>query len=211
MAVGIVVVPIVLGLPVLSAQKGGYSLVQGLFIPTYVPNVAVIGTACSNLLLLVGVLGLLAGLVWPALSVWTGGISRTRVVLAYGALITLGIFCRIETAALVRYVFARDNRAVKALYAEVHAGTTIGQLKALAARYSPDIRIRYSSLSSYDMLRAENDRHDPCTVEYSSPGRYSGTRLVAEVSECGGKPGARLARIYLVDHKKKVGQKGGGI
>lgn len=52
---------LVLGLPLASAHFGGYSVVQGLFYPRAVPNVAVVGNRLSIALYLPGALGLLGG------------------------------------------------------------------------------------------------------------------------------------------------------
>lgn len=61
------------GVPWLSAHVGGYSAVHDRFYPAEVPNTALLGSMFSNLMLVVGIAGLLSALIWSHAASWGAG------------------------------------------------------------------------------------------------------------------------------------------
>ncbi|WEN16262.1 hypothetical protein PY254_06230 [Rhodanobacter sp. AS-Z3] len=206
--IAIVLAVLVLALPVLATLAGGYAWVDGLFYRSRVPVAAITGTRLSNGLLILGVLGLLAGLIWPRLALWVGLATRLRVLAWYGAVIALGVACRVETIALMKSMHAREDQAVRTLYEKAAPSMSVASVQALAATLNPDIETRYSTLANYDrILEVERARYAECVIELSAPERYAGTRLVAEVSRCGVHADADTRRLYLVERKHQVAAK----
>ncbi|AND70913.1 hypothetical protein ATSB10_34590 [Dyella thiooxydans] len=195
------------GLPWLSARVGGYTVMHGPFYPAWVPNVAVLGTALSHVALALGGVGLLCALVWRSSASWGGRAAPGWVLLTYAGLLVSGVVVRLETTVLTRMVHARDDQRVRQLYEAVRSGMTVAELAKLAQTFSQDIRPQYIRFpdARYAMLEPPPGA-TACGVEFSVPGRFSGTRMIAEVTACGVAPDASVLRAHLIDHKRQVAE-----
>lgn len=110
-----------------------------------------------------------------------------------------------ETSALTKMVYARDDQRVAALYSQTRADMAVAEIMKKAETLSQDIRLMYIRFPDDRYAMLDIPRHqEACGVEFSIPGRFSGTRMVAEVTACGVQPEARVLRLYLIDHKKLV-------
>jgi hypothetical protein len=203
-----VLVVLTLALPVLAMLAGGYTWADGSFYKFKAHAAAIMGARLSGGVLILGVSGLFGGLIWPRLTLWIGTATRLRVIAWYGAVIALGVICRVETAALMKVVHAREDRAVRTLYEKVRPGMSVASIQALAAMLNRDIETRYGTLGDYDrVLDVERARYSECAIELSAPARYSGVRLVAEVSTCGVHGDANTRGFFLVERKHQVAAK----
>lgn len=123
-------------------------------------------------------------------------------------MIVLALACRIKAMALLKVMYAREDRAVRTLYEQSGRGMTVASVQALAAALNRDLQARPADMGAYaGMLDAERGGAPVRTMEFSAPERQAGVRMVARLASCGSSPAARIERIYLLERKRQVAAK----
>ncbi|WP_129781109.1 hypothetical protein [Peristeroidobacter soli] len=189
-------------IPVLAYLFGGYVFVSTFPYGAHYHSAVVSGSFISKILLLMGFLGLLSGLAYPALSLWFGERSRRRVLIVYGLTLTLGVALRYEARFLSELIHTNEEEKMALAYRALVPGALLRDARHAIGGVDSNIRADFANWSSFNGITGFPYDATKSGIEFSYPTafprRRAQSRIVAQLSAPMTDPDAVIERVILL-------------
>ena len=191
-------------MPVLGYFSNRYEYISTFPYGAFYHSTISYGTYTFQVLLLVGLLGLLLGLVHPRLSLWFGEKNRKRVLVIYGFTIAIAFGVRHEAYQLSKIVFADEEANMNLVYEALLPGTNAKEMEATIKAIDSNIGYVYGDTSPYRRINGYPYSGTPkYAVEFAYPGFFPKyevqSRVVVEMSSDPHSSEATAEGIFLLN------------
>lgn len=193
-----------ISLPFLFFYSGSYPYIDTLFYGRNIHIAEFAAVRLSAIFIIVGFFGVILGLIYPRLCLWTGVATRIKASLIYSAIFIAGVLLRYESQYINYLRINLEKENLYKYYNQIPLDITAGELEDFVRDLDSGLHISRGLSTANTQIN-----HLPFSINnHLFSIRYKRTfsrqTLYVEMSEIHADPAAKSKRIMLVDRNQVI-------